>query len=370
MAFRMHTPRWLGRSTTTLIVLTMACANPELKRPAVDKPAERSSTMFETQPKSALLAQTSLALAYSGFRSGQHPDRGAGAKNPTADQILEDLRLLTQNDHFRLIRLYDAGENSRAVLDVIAKHELPMKVMLGAWLSGELSNHEGCAWVTEPVPQEALDANKKKNGEEVNRAIALANEFSDVVVAVNIGNESLVTWNDHLVTIEAMVTYLKKVKAAIRQPVTTADNYVPWIDHGPKLAEVVDFAAIHTYPVWEQRDIDQGLSYTLENMVAVQRAIPQVPLAIGEAGWPSVASEFGPRASQAKQKQYFEELTGWAAAHNVTTFVFEAFDEDWKGNPDDPMGAEKHWGLFTVDRRPKRVMQPWYPDLEPASPSL
>ena len=38
------------------------------------------------------------------------------------------------------------------------------------------------------------------------------------------------------------------------------------------------------------------------------------------------------------------------------TFVFEAFDEPWKGSPE-AMEPEKHWGLFTVDRKPKKVMQ-------------
>ena len=42
---------------------------------------------------------------------------------------------------------------------------------------------------------------------------------------------------------------------------------------------------------------------------------------------------------------------------NITTFFFEAFDEDWKGETSNPLGAEKHWGLFTVDRKPKQVMQ-------------
>jgi hypothetical protein len=49
---------------------------------------------------------------------------------------------------------------------------------------------------------------------------------------------------------------------------------------------------------------------------------------------------------------------------NITTFWFEAFDEDWKGEPNEPLGAEKHWGLFTVNRRAKRAMNGLYPDLE------
>jgi hypothetical protein len=27
------------------------------------------------------------------------------------------------------------------------------------------------------------------------------------------------------------------------------------------------------------------------------------------------------------------------------------------------MDPEKHWGLFTVDREPKKVMQPLYPEM-------
>jgi len=44
-------------------------------------------------------------------------------------------------------------------------------------------------------------------------------------------------------------------------------------------------------------------------------------------------------------------------------FVFEAFDEPWKGSPD-PLEPEKHWGIFTVDRQPKRVIQSLYATLE------
>ena len=46
-----------------------------------------------------------------------------------------------------LIRLYDSGENSELTLELIRQHDLPIKVMLGVWLSAEFSNHEGCAWL-------------------------------------------------------------------------------------------------------------------------------------------------------------------------------------------------------------------------------
>jgi exo-beta-1,3-glucanase (GH17 family) len=52
----------------------------------------------------------------------------------------------------------------------------------------------------------------------------------------------------------------------------------------------------------------------------------------------------------------------WTSGAGILTFVFEAFDEPWKGSPD-PLDPEKHWGLFNVDRSPKRVTRNLYPDL-------
>lgn len=318
---------------------------------------EPHTPTFNKQDPSGLIAGIHGAVAYSGFRSGQHPDRGEGAKNPSAEEILEDLRILSNTGQFPLIRLYDSQGNSEMVLQLIKKHTLPIKVMLGAWLDAELSNHEGCAWLTDPIAASELKSNRLANVAEVERTIELAIQYPEMVAAVNIGNEALIDWNDHLVSIESMVDYISKVKAAVEQPVSTADNYVAWINHASALASVVDFAGVHTYPIWEHKPIEEGLPYTIENMVAVQQAIPGIPLTIMEAGWATTASEFPELANQQNQLIYFEALMKWAADKNVTTFWFEAFDEDWKGNPNDPSGAEKHWGLYTVDRNPKAAVR-------------
>ena len=45
--------------------------------------------------------------------------------------------------------------------------------------------------------------------------LELAREFDDIVVAVNVGNEALVDWNDHMVPVERMIAYVRRVKAAI-----------------------------------------------------------------------------------------------------------------------------------------------------------
>ena len=301
-----------------------------------------------------LVAGEVMAIAYSGFRDGQHPDRGAGAKNPSDAEILEDLQILVEHG-FRLIRLYDTGENSVTTLELIRQHELPVKVMLGIWLRAEVSNHENCPWLDEPIPEAELAANKLENAAEVKRGIDLANEYGDIVVAVNVGNEALVVWNDHMVPLDDVIGYVLTVKDAIGQPVTVADNYEWWIQEGAPLAAVVDFLGIHTYPAWEEKSIDEAMPYTIENIRDVREALPDKPIAILEAGWASIAEEFGERASEANQARYYREIAEWAADNNITVFFFEAFDEPWKGNPANPLGAEKHWGLFRVDRSPKQV---------------
>ena len=98
------------------------------------------------QSPADLLAGETMAVAYSGFRAGQHPDRGDGAVNPSPAEILEDLEILVAHG-FRLIRLYDAGENSATTLELIRRHDLPLKVLQGIWLSAEVSNHEVCPWL-------------------------------------------------------------------------------------------------------------------------------------------------------------------------------------------------------------------------------
>lgn len=316
------------------------------------------STSFAdtTQVPGDLLVGEVMAVAYSGFREGQHPDRGDGAANPSDDEILEDLEILVAYE-FKLIRLYDSGVNSSATLKLIREHDMPIKVLLGVWLEAEFSNHEGCSWLNEPIPDSELAANTVRNAAEMRRGIDLAKQFEDIVVAVNVGNEALVDWNDHMVPLDSIIAYVREMKTAISQPVTVADNYVWWIREGAPLAAEVDFLGIHTYPAWEEKTIDEALAYTIENMEGVHAALPGKPTVILEAGWATVAIEFGERANEADQKRYYRELQGWAKETNTTVFFFEAFDEPWKGDPNVPLGAEKHWGLFNVDRTPKQALK-------------
>ena len=323
----------------------------------LNEPAPSTVEISLKQGKEALLNGATRAICYSGFREGQHPDRGEGAVNPSYQETLEDLQILSKDLNYHLIRLYDSGENSKMVLKVIDENQIDMKVLLGIWLKAEVSNHEHCEWLVEPIPDDTLQQNKNQNLKEIEKGIELANQYPQIIIALAVGNEALIEWNDHMVEVDSVISYVNAVKKAVQQPVTVADNFKWWALHGSTLAKAVDFISIHTYPLWEGQDIDQALAYSIENIKEVRRSLPEARIVITEAGWATVASEFGDRASEVKQAQYYREMTAWAEENNYTLFFFEAFDEPWKGEPGNAQGAEKHWGIYSVNREPKLLMK-------------
>jgi exo-beta-1,3-glucanase (GH17 family) len=305
-----------------------------------------------------LAAEHGNAICYSGYRDGQTPRLGL---YPTYEQVREDLLILARN--WKYLRLYDSSRHAELVLDVIEREGLDFEVMLGAELAAELNN-PNCPWGGE-FDEQTLAANRRHNDEEADRAIALAGRYPNVVFAVAVGNEAAVEWTDHLVPVERLVSLVKRVKGSVSQPVTSCDNYVPWMHKLDPVVEEVDFISIHTYPVWEYRSIDDALDFSKDNYSAVADRHSGKPVIITEAGWTTASNGRGiepTNASEELQALYYQQLLDWTASEKILAFVFEAFDEPWKGSSD-PLEPEKHWGLFTVDRKPKRVMRAHYDGL-------
>jgi exo-beta-1,3-glucanase (GH17 family) len=300
------------------------------------------------------------AICYSGYRDGQSPN---DRSYPSCDEILEDLLILQKN--WQLLRLYDCSLHAERVLRVIEEHQLPFQVMLGAYLGAEMNNF-GCPWGA-TFSEEQLEASARENEAEVGRLIALAKRYPEIVFSVAVGNEATVDWTDHFVPVHRMIDHVKRVKAAVRQPVTFCENYVPWQHKLRELVAELDFISLHTYPVWEYKHIHEALDYTKDNVASVARLYPGKPIVITEAGWCTNSNGRGMNAEHAVQELqaiYYKDLMDWTRAEGLLCFVFEAFDESWKGSTD-PLEPEKHWGLFTVDRKPKLVMAPLYPERMP-----
>lgn len=305
------------------------------------------------------------AICYSGYREGQDPNRRL---YPSVDQIREDLHLL--NRHWRLLRLYDCSLHAERVLQVIREDRLPMQVMLGAYLGAEMNNF-GCPWGG-THDEAVLDANRLENEAEVGRLIDLANRYRDIVFSVAVGNEATVDWTDHYVPVPRMIEHVRRTRAAVAQPVTFCENYVPWQGKLRPLVDELDFISLHTYPVWEYKHIHEALDYTKDNLRSVTALYPDKPVVITEAGWCTASNGRGMHAEHAVQELqaiYYQDLMDWTRAEGLLCFVFEAFDEPWKGSPD-PLEPEKHWGLFTVDRRPKRVIEALFPERVAADQAL
>jgi exo-beta-1,3-glucanase (GH17 family) len=276
-------------------------------------------------------------VAYGPYRAGQRP----GGPDPTAEQIREDLALLSPR--FTMIRLYSSRGPAETVLQALQQTGSPLQVMVGAWLS----------------PDDAA-----ANAAEVAEAIRLANTYPEQVAAVSVGNETQVSWSGHRVDRAVLLGALREVRGAVRQPVTTADDYSFWDDpEAREVAAAVDFIGLHAYAMWNGRSLDDALGWTATTTAAIRALHPDRPVVLCETGWATAMNPEGREtqhvrapAGEAEQAAFFAAFTAWARADGLPHFWFEAFDEPWKG-ADDPREIEKHWGLYDVDRQPKAVLQ-------------
>ena len=293
------------------------------------------------------------AICYSGFREGQVP----GIKYPTKEQIQEDLLIL--EPHWDYIRMYDCDPHAEMVLQVIRENQLNLKVMLGAHIDAEMNNF-GCPWGG-VYPEEQLANNRIYNNRRIRKLISYGIEYPEIICALSAGNEACVEWTDHMVSVDRVIEFVESIKAETGQPVTFCENYVPWISKLKPLVDAVDFISIHTYPVWEYKHIHEAMEYTNDNYRSVADLYPDTPTVITEAGWATNSNGRGidpQNVSEEFQSTYCDLLLKWADKEEILTFVFEAFDEPWKGSAH-PLEPEKHWGLYKVDRTPKLVVRNW-----------
>ena len=329
-------------------------------------------TSVALRPLPAVYSQTK-AVNYSPYRTvgpiaGQPPlaETLAPAFEPN---ILQDLNLLVKAG-FGLIRMFDAGNAAAATLRVIRNNNLPIKLQLGLYIQS---------------------GDDTFNQAEIGRGVALAKQYSDIVVAVSVGNETMVSWSFNPSTPAVIGRYITQVRNQVSQPVTTDDNWAFWAAAPSAVTDVVDFAALHTYTeldtvfapdTWDWKQVavaaDKRAAAMMDaSIVAAQKDydaarnfldsknLQAMPIIIGETGWNAVdVGKLAYRAHPVNQKMYYDRLQAWAKSARDTgkgpkaVFYFEAFDEPWKQSDD-------KWGLFNVSRQARYVVQA----LQPASAS-
>jgi exo-beta-1,3-glucanase (GH17 family) len=267
---------------------------------------------------------------------------------------------------------------ARLVLESIRDNGLDIKMQLGAYILSESSPS---------ISDEVRQSHVEHNRAEVARAVALANEFPDIVLAVSIGNETMVSWSFVPTRPDIMAAYIAQVRAQIKQPVTTNDNWAFYADAPKAITDIIDFAAVHTYCEldtvfiaskwdWMQENVEPGQQRAKAMMDAAMACAESdyqavrdwldkkgqaiMPIVIGETGWNAVdVGSLAFRAHPVNQKMYFQALQEWkqrsvGGKGPSNIFYFEAFDEPWKGGDD-------KWGLFNVSRQARYVVQSLYP---------
>lgn len=283
------------------------------------------------------------AICYSGYRKGQSP-KGA---MPTREQIEEDIKILADLG-YGYLRMYDPNEHARLVLETIRKYNYPIKCIVGIDSDNEINN-PGCPFEDQQYTPEELKAHAERNDRELDKLIELVKEFDDEIFAVSVGNENTPPWGQHMVSEERLIGHVRKLKANLNKPVTFCEGVSDW-PNIPDLAKEVDFIAAHNYPYHYSGDIDSAVSDNKEFYKKMQELFPDKQIIYTEVGWSSRATD-KPHATLENEKRYITELKEWLEEDKVIAFIFEAFDELWKG--DRPEASECNFGLYNEDRQPK-----------------
>ncbi len=257
-------------------------------------------------------------FSFSPFRLDQNPQKD---QYPTDEQIREDLELLSK--HTDNIRTYSV-DGTLADIPKIAE-EFGLRVTLGIWISPD----------------------EERNEREIARGIEIANS-SRSVVRVVVGNEALFRRE---VTTQQLITFLDRVRAQVKVPVTTSEQWHIWEKY-PQLAKHTDLVAAHILPYWEFIPMEDSTQFVLDRARDLKRIFPKKPLLLSEVGWPSNGRmRGGADATQADQAIYLRTLVNTLNAKGYNYFVIEAFDQPWKASDEGSVGA--YWGVFNAARQQK-----------------
>lgn len=333
------------------------------------------------------------AISYGGYRSTSRDTQ------PTIAQLKEDMLILSAMG-VRIIRTYNVQlAQAPNVLKAIRELKqgdpsFEMYVMLGAWI--DCKN----AWTDQPVDH---NVESEKNAAEIDRAVALAKQYPDVVKVIAVGNEAMVKWaTTYFVQPGVILKWVNHLQQLKKQGelsedlwITSSDNFASWGGGGgeyhvpdlEKLVRAVDYISLHTYPMhdthynpqfWKARPQEQGKDkeamveaamlrsrdYAISQFDSVASYIKGLgvdkPLHIGETGWASSANElYGTDGSKAtdeyKQYLYYRHMRKWTDKNNISCFFFEAFDEPWK-DANNPGGSENYFGLINIQGQAKRAL--------------
>jgi exo-beta-1,3-glucanase (GH17 family) len=275
------------------------------------------------------LARKLDCISYAPYRGAQNPlTPGLIVRE---QEIAQDLVQLARISN--CVRTYSTGNGMDKTVKLA--QSVGLKSFLGIWIG----------------------TNPTENLQQIETAIALANQYPETVGAIVVGNEVMLRGE---MTVEALANIIRSVKARVRVPVTYADVWEFWL-RSPALSDAVDFITIHVLPFWEDVPVKAELAAAHLDSVRrqVAAAFPGKEILIGEVGWPSAGRmREGALPSRANQVRVISDVLALARAQNFRVNLIEAYDQPWKRKWEGTVGG--HWGLFDSDQRAMK-----YPTGEP-----
>lgn len=264
-------------------------------------------------------------LAYSPSRLYSEADKDTKVTDALIRRDLRQLSKMTKR-----IRTYTVDYNHHRIPYVA--REFGMKVSLGLWLRGDKTYNEG----------------------EIARALKVVAENPGTIDRVFVGNETVGVRGE--LTASEVSGYIKRVKAAIRNPavkVGTAEVWPTWLTE-PELADGADFVAIHLLPYWEGVSYEKSMEYITSSFDQIAKRYPDKEIVIGETGWPSDGRvRQGSVPSPAIEAAFLRQFFNLAERKNYDYYVMEAYDQPWKGSAGQEGAVGAFWGMLDAEGNAK-----------------
>jgi exo-beta-1,3-glucanase (GH17 family) len=269
-------------------------------------------------PPGAVPGEKFESLSYEPCRPGESP---LNETYSTTAEVDADLALLAK--HATAVRTYAAIKGDYDIAPIAKKHGL--KLWQGIWVGADLARNE----------------------RELARGIAQARAYPDTITRVVVGNEVLLRRD---LTPAALIAYIERVRAAVKQPVAYADVWDFWKQF-PEVANHVDIMLIHLLPYWEDvpTNIDDAVSHVGAAYREMKTLFPGKTIGIGETGWPSRGRQReGAVPGLVEETKFLRQFMTLSRAEHFDYNFIEAFDQDWKYSTEGMVGPS--WGVFTGNR--------------------
>lgn len=258
-------------------------------------------------------------VSFSPFRADQSPQK---TDFPSEAQISRDLELLS--NRVDSVRTYSVEDTLGTIPRLAAR--LGLDVMVGIWISDDV----------------------ERNWREITRLEQIISDQPHNITGIVIGNEVLLRKE---LTVDELIQYVDTVRQLVSPiPVTVAETWDIWLKN-PELAEHVDYVTAHVLPYWEGIPSANAHDYVFERYADLQKTFQNLPVVLGEVGWPSEGRRRGGATpSLQNQAKFLRQFLNQAELNDTQYFVLEAFDQVWKT---DEGAVGRYWGIFNAAREAK-----------------